>query len=221
MPKTAFDSVNEKFFRSRSASISSDEDKAKNLGEEPSNGDKPVKSDQTPYFVDESEGSETGEVSEGGDSIMLNLGPRSGGTGLDVAQDDTPTDDHVPFQVDPLPVILGFVPINRPAVKPKKDLNEEMPDSGPEMSEHETNNKSKEEAFRVFSQTYSTPPAVLADLNHKDLKSQARYFFYDRSIHDLDLSKHIACTECLQEGHLAIICPTKEVRNAWVKYEGY
>lgn len=190
---TAFESVNGKYWRSRSASASSDglqghtEAKGDPSGDGRTDGDR-VKADQRPYFIDDSEGSETGEVSEGGDSIMLNLGPGNDEAGPDKAGDDTPPAGADPFRIDTQPD-PGFVSANGST----------------------GSIRSKEDAFRVLSEKYSTPPSILADLNRKDLEVQARHFFYNRSIHDIDLQQPIACTECLQEGHLALVCPTKEV----------
>lgn len=193
---TAFESVNGKYWRSRSASVSSEDSHGHTEAKrDPSedgrtDGDR-VKAVQRPYFIDDSEGSETGEVSEGGDSIMLNLGPGNDEAGVDKAGDDTPPAGADPFRIDTQPD-PGFVSANGSA------------------GDHSVI-RSKEDAFRVLSEKYSTPPSILADLNRKDLEIQARHFFYNRSIHDIDLSQPIACTECLQEGHLAIVCPTKEV----------
>lgn len=71
---------------------------------------------------------------------------------------------------------------------------------------------SKEEALRRFSQKYPTYPMTLVDLDRHDFEIQAKYLFYDRDINDINLSLPIGCTECLREGHLAEVCPCKEVR---------
>jgi protein AIR1/2 len=210
--KTTFDAVNDKYFRSRSASVSSEEEKdheADGGDGERSTAFKRLKTDDKPYFVDESEGSGTGEISEGGDSIMLNMQ-----RGLEGGQND---DDYLPFLIDPQPAATVVTPINRPECEPAMDMNGRKRNSETRVQAHVSRQMPKEEAFRVFSQKYPTPPMVLADLNLKDLQSQARHFHYDRIIHDLDLSRPIACTECLQEGHLSIVCPTKEVRKCLVE----
>ena len=72
---------------------------------------------------------------------------------------------------------------------------------------------SKEEAFRHFAQKYPTNPETLADLNREDMESQAKYIFYDREINDINLQLPVTCTECMREGHLAEVCPYKEVRS--------
>ncbi|KAJ5081267.1 hypothetical protein N7456_013505 [Penicillium angulare] len=77
--------------------------------------------------------------------------------------------------------------------------------------------ESKEEAFRQFTQKYPSPPASLVDLNQEDMDIQARHIYWDRDVNDIDLQLPIGCTECLQHGHLAAVCPTKECVhcNAW------
>lgn len=70
---------------------------------------------------------------------------------------------------------------------------------------------SKEESHRLFSQKYSVTPTILADLDRNDMEIQARCLFYDRDINDINLQLPVSCTECLKEGHLAAVCPSKEV----------
>lgn len=196
--KSAFDTVNDKYFRSRSASTSD--------GEAPSKDDvsatKPSpKADQEPktYFVDDSDASDSGEVSEGDDSMMLNIGQQSNGHGLDGAQDDVDLSTS-PFIVDTLP----STQLNQPDTQ----------ETGSVLSESSITQlppRSKAEAFAEFAASYTTSPAILADLKVKDLEIQARFFFYNSNINEIDLTRPISCTECLQEGHLASVCPTKEV----------
>jgi protein AIR1/2 len=69
----------------------------------------------------------------------------------------------------------------------------------------------KGDAFARFAQKYPAPPLILADLDREDLETQARTMFYDRDINDVNLQLPITCIECLREGHLAEVCPTKEV----------
>lgn len=70
---------------------------------------------------------------------------------------------------------------------------------------------SKEEAFRQFSRKYPTAPTSLIDLNQHDLELQAKYVHFDKNIHDLDLRLPVSCIECQREGHMADVCPFKEV----------
>ncbi|KAL2861450.1 hypothetical protein BJX68DRAFT_5219 [Aspergillus pseudodeflectus] len=79
----------------------------------------------------------------------------------------------------------------------------------------------KEDAFARFSQKYPAAPLILADLDREDLETQARTMFYDRDINDVNLQLPITCIECLREGHLAEVCPTKECVHcgAWNKHQ--
>lgn len=70
---------------------------------------------------------------------------------------------------------------------------------------------SKEEAFRLFSIKYPNAPVALVDLSQTDLEILAKYVYFDRNIHDLDLKLPISCLECQNEGHIADVCPAKEV----------
>jgi hypothetical protein len=69
----------------------------------------------------------------------------------------------------------------------------------------------KEEAFRLFSSKYPNAPTALVDLSQEDLEILAKYVYFDRNIHDIDLKLPISCIECHSEGHLADVCPAKEV----------
>lgn len=210
---SGFDEVNGKYWRSRSASVSASDDEEdagvllremseKSDSEEGQVTDvSPVPNGQDRY-LDDSDDSDSGEVSEGGDStIMLNVGSRNGHTVLDETNDATPSE--VLFQSDPHPA-----PVNGANEQIVSDL---------QAAGESSLKQSKEDAFRSFSRKYATPPSILADLDSKDLEVQARHFFYNRSIHDIDLTLPIACTECLQEGHLAEVCPSKEVRFSYVR----
>lgn len=201
--KSAFDAVNDKFFRSRSASMSEEEAPSK----DDTGTIKPspkVDPEQKTYFVDDSDASDSGEISEGDDSMMLNIGQQSNGHGLDGAQDDVVDLSTPPFVVDPLP----STQLNQPDTQ----------ETGSVLSEPSITQlppQSKAEAFAEFAATYISSPAILADLKVKDLEIQARFFFYNSNINELDLTRPISCTECLQEGHLSAICPTKEVSHPY------
>ncbi|KAL2857928.1 hypothetical protein BJY01DRAFT_242006 [Aspergillus pseudoustus] len=84
-----------------------------------------------------------------------------------------------------------------------------------------TGGTAKEDAFARFAQKYPAAPLILADLELEDLEIQARAIFYDRDINDIDLQLPITCIECLREGHLAEVCPTKECVHcgAWNKHQ--
>ncbi|EEA24153.1 hypothetical protein EYB25_004714 [Talaromyces marneffei] len=210
--KSAFDAVNDKFFRSRSASTSD--------GEAPSKDDvgatkpSPKANNEKPktYFVDDSDGSDSGELSEGDDSMMLNIGQQSNDHGMDGAQDDVVLSTP-PFIVDATPN-LRSTQLDQPDTQETGSIFSE-----PSITQLPP--QSKAEAFAEFAADYTTSPAILADLKVKDREIQARFFFYNSNINELDLTRPISCTECLQEGHLAAICPTKECENcgAWNLHE--
>ncbi|KAJ5638049.1 hypothetical protein N7490_007928 [Penicillium lividum] len=80
-----------------------------------------------------------------------------------------------------------------------------------------TSSESKEEAFQRYAKKYPTTPATLVDLNQEDMEIQAKFIYWDRNINDIDLQLPVGCTECLQNGHLSEVCPTKECSHcqAW------
>lgn len=179
--KSSFDAVNDKYFRSRSASESED-DAQESHSPNNSNGHQDEDDQSKTYFVYDSEGSESGEVSEGGDSVMLNIGPQ------DV--ENHPLGDSKAGEL-----ANGSALAKDGGHTPKDSLS----------------SRSKAAALAEFASKYKVAPAVLADLKHMDLQIQARYFFIGRNINDIDLSMPISCTECLEKGHLALVCPSKEV----------
>ncbi|KAF4156674.1 hypothetical protein CNMCM6069_006446 [Aspergillus lentulus] len=173
-----FKAVNDKFWRSRSASVSSD------------GGDQDVtlvdnEGDMEEGELDEETSAESSDMDQSGDSddsvsldseaddsILLNIGDQNDQT------------DGLSAEVNP-------VSVNGTAAGDRSTI-------------------SKEESHRLFSQKYSVAPTILADLDRNDMEVQARCLFYDREINDINLQLPISCTECLKEGHLAAVCPTKE-----------
>ncbi|OAX85052.1 hypothetical protein ACJ72_00582 [Emergomyces africanus] len=79
----------------------------------------------------------------------------------------------------------------------------------------------KAEAIRSFRAKYNSDPTTLADLTRNDLETQARYIFFDLAPDNLDLSLPVRCIDCMKEGHLADICPSKECEHcgAWAVHE--
>ncbi|EED17840.1 zinc knuckle domain protein [Talaromyces stipitatus ATCC 10500] len=210
--KSAFNAVNDKYFRSRSASIS-DGEAANKCDTRANENSTEAEEEPKTYFVDDSDASDSEDVSEGDDSMMLNIKQRSNGHGLDGAQDDVINLSTPPFVVDISPNLHP----------PQLDQQETQEDSSfiSEPSITQLPPQSKAEAFSEFAASYKTSPAILADLKVKDLEIQARFFFYNSNINELDLTRPISCTECLQEGHLAAVCPSKECENcgAWNLHE--
>lgn len=214
--KSAFDAVNDKYFRSRSASASAEEEHEDNDVNEETKpiGHNPNAREETKtYFVDDSDNSESGEVSEGGDSMMLNIGQQGDRHGLNGSPDDGVGASTFPFILDTSPN-LNSVPLHVSTDLDQQRGRSDIEENGSVLSDPSVTQlppQSKDEAFAEFAAIYTTSPAILADLKVKDLEIQARFFFYNSSIHELDLTKPISCTECLQEGHLAFVCPSKEV----------
>ncbi|GAD99744.1 zinc knuckle domain protein [Paecilomyces variotii No. 5] len=198
---SGFDEVN-KIWRSRSASVSTVEDEEEDEGKETTSSHnqdskvdstdvelkdtKTASSGQGPYFV-HSDDSESGEVSEGDDSIMVNVGARPGNT--------MESQGH-----------MGRVNGTVTAHAHHGSITTNGTGENEKSTPH-----SKEDSFRSFSTKYPTPPSTLGDLVHVDLQTQVKYLFYGRDEGDLDLTLPVTCTECFQEGHLAEVCPSKEV----------
>lgn len=195
-PTSQFDSVNDKFWRSRSESVSSQ-------GENEPEASKPAQVDGIEEGeVNEEEASDESSQmqlsgdsddseslgSEADDSILLNIGSRNGQS-LGQDQDGliTPDGDD-DYDPEALPV-----------------------SNGTSTNGQTSTNQSKEDALLRFSKKYPTAPSTLADLDREDMDIQAKYRFYDRDVNAIDLQLPIACTECLLEGHLADVCPSREV----------
>ncbi|EAL89465.1 zinc knuckle domain protein [Aspergillus fumigatus Af293] len=184
-----FKAVNDKFWRSRSASVSSD------------GGDQDVtlvenEGDMEEGELDEETSAESSDMDQSGDSddsvsldseaddsILLNIGDQNDQT------------DGLSAEVKPVSV-NGLAASDRSTI-------------------------SKEESHRLFSQKYSVTPTILADLDRNDMEIQARCLFYDRDINDINLQLPVSCTECLKEGHLAAVCPSKECVHcgAWNQHQ--
>ncbi|KAJ9387548.1 hypothetical protein DTO063F5_3112 [Paecilomyces variotii] len=221
---SGFDEVNKKFWGTRSASVSTAEEEGEDVTSsqnkdskaDPAEGQpkdtSTAPSGQGPYFV-HSDDSESGEISEGDDSIMVNVGTRPENTMEAQRQDGGVSSKENPF----------------PTATHKGGVNGTVNGHG-QYSSATTNGSSaneasklhsKEDSFRSFSSRYPTPPSTLADLAHEDLQTQVKYVFYGRDENDLDLTLPVTCTECFQEGHLAEVCPSKECQHcgAWNQHE--
>ncbi|OJJ74629.1 hypothetical protein ASPBRDRAFT_27643 [Aspergillus brasiliensis CBS 101740] len=205
-PTSQFDTVNDQFWRSRSESVSSHGDpetEASKPGQldgieegEVNEEEDSDESSQMQLSGDSDDSESLG--SEADDSILLNIGSRNGQS-LGQDQDGliTPDGDD-DYDPEALPVSNGTSINGQPAA-----------------------NQSKEDALLRFSKKYPTPPSTLADLDREDMDIQAKYRFYDRDINAIDLQLPIACTECLLEGHLAEVCPSRECIHcgAWNQHQ--
>lgn len=136
--------------------------------------------------------------SEADDSIMLNIGSRGHGRSQNDAisiSDDGEADDYDP---EALTISQSAGPV---------DIFDNQ-NGTPNGSAAD----SKEGALLRCAQKYPNAPSTLADLCQEDMELQAKIVFYDRHINDINLQLPIVCMECLREGHLTEVCPTKEVR---------
>ena len=184
-----FNAVNGTYWRTRSASASSGaSDPPANIAEK----DKAEQSSELEEGEVDSRSESDGSVSsnaEADDSILLNLGAKN-------ANDSTPAEallaDNSRMNGNANGQTNGIA--KAPLVKS---------DSGSAVS--------KEDAFQRFSCKYPTAPTTLVDLNQEDFETQARYVHWALDINDIDLQLPVVCIECSGLGHLAEVCPTKEV----------
>ncbi|CAG8131454.1 unnamed protein product [Penicillium olsonii] len=189
---TQFAAVNDKYWRSRSESVSSVSDGA---GEPDA---KKAKSSTQPAEEDEleegeidskSESDDTSLDSEADDSILLNIGEKESGVG-GVEDYDPATLAH-------------------------------QHSSNAATTMNGGSSHGKEDAFRQFARKYPTAPTSLIDLSQQDLEIQAKFIHFGTNIHDLDLKLPVSCIECQKEGHLADICPLKECTHcgSWNQHQ--
>jgi hypothetical protein len=178
-----FDAVNDKYWRSRSDSASSANSEARARKKSRTQEDLEEGEIDSKSESDDSDSLD----SEADDSILLNIGSKENGM--------NDGEDYDPERLMPENGIQN----GTTAVSTSNGVGTE------------SGSQSKEEAFRLFALKYPTAPTSLVDLNKNDLETQSRYVYYDRNIHDLDLKLPISCIECQTEGHMADICPTKEV----------
>ncbi|CEO59995.1 hypothetical protein PMG11_04639 [Penicillium brasilianum] len=156
-----FKAVNGTYWRSRSASVSSEDEDGSEEGEVNSGSD-----------------SDDSELdSEADDSLMLNIGTKADGA-----------DDYDPESL----------------------LKENGTNGQPHTGAGAVQTESKEEAFKRFSEKYPTAPVSLLDLQQDDMDIQAKFVYWDRDVNAIDLQLPVGCIECLHQGHMAEVCPTKE-----------
>ncbi|PGH20744.1 hypothetical protein AJ80_03504 [Polytolypa hystricis UAMH7299] len=228
-----FNAINGKYWRSRSASVSSAEDNEQAIGKLNQNnetngmdktGDVPgmVLSGNTQYTTNFSDDSESGEVSEGDDDIVLNLSSQAKRAEPPVIEIQ---DDEDPAQLPP----QGQRMLSKENRTAHRDMNGSQ-NAGNTVADAiciDDDSPScwtegpKGAAMQSFRSKYPTDPLTLGDLSSKDLDIQVKYIFYNMATKDLDLSLPIRCTECMKEGHFADICPTKECEHcgAWDIHE--
>lgn len=184
-----FEAVNGAYWRSNSASASSSDGHGDSKGNEENDTEEgEVHEDETADVppMDTSGESDDSESldSKADESIMLNIGSRpSEGANGQVAMDED--DDYDPESHQVLDISFDSGPQNGGAIE-----------------------STKEGAIRNFSLRYPTAPAVMLDLVGEDKDIQSRFWYWKRIE---DVQAPVCCTECLQEGHIAQVCPSKEV----------
>ncbi|KAL5046878.1 hypothetical protein BDW71DRAFT_181333, partial [Aspergillus fruticulosus] len=218
-----FEAVNGMYWRSRSSSASPGREQ-RNKAEEGKSETAAIGYNDVQMEVDvngtheisvDSQSDDSGSLdSEADDSIMLNIGSR----GRDRSQHDVIhiSDDDSESEGD------GYDPESLSVSQTPVTVNILDGSSGDGADVGSAaNSESKESALLRFAQKYPTTPSILADLDREDMELQARVMFYNRDINDINLQLPITCMECLQEGHLAEVCPTRECVHcgAWNRHQ--
>jgi protein AIR1/2 len=184
-----FKAVNGTYWRSRSGSASSAGSITAKKEDGQSKEDSASEEGEI-NSVSDSDDSESLD-SEADDSIMLNIGTKH----------EQAADEYDPESLD---LSQGLANGHTNGTSKAKGADSLL-DINPSAAQ------SKEEAFQHFSRKYSTAPVTLVDLNKTDLEKQAMFLYWDRDIHTLDLQLPVGCIECFRQGHMAEVCPTKEV----------
>lgn len=147
---------------------------------------------------DDSDSDSDDVMSEGGDEVLLNF-----------AASENPR--------PPRPLELGELteskqPVSQQSQNQNQNQNENENDNQSQIpSNNASTNDQRLQSLNHYRSIYPTPPSTLVDLSRQHLEIQAKYFHYHTALADLDLSLPIRCTECTKEGHLAQVCPMKEV----------
>ena len=198
----SFEEVNSTYWRRRSASMSGSDHHHRLRGERPKSQEYNDAQARLPIVIDSSSGSEAGEITEGEDEMVLNM------DAVGQAGEAAGTTYHAELAEDK-GAHGGQNEKNLESASQKS-----LATNGTEAPHDIMSAQSlKEAAIRAFNDKYRVDPQTLADLHREDLELQAKYIFYNVTIDMLDLRRPITCTECLKEGHLADVCPNKEVRN--------
>jgi len=230
---TSFEIIEGKYWRSRSGSASTTGSRDPNTlirGESWNKRDDlqdisldMMTKDQIHYAAKFSDDFGSGGVSEGDDAIVLNLGlPTQPGVLEDTSRESITTSHEDPLRsasdssngLQSLQVIANG---SNDSTQINPDSQGADPGSGKHMLTRDLPppwpEGSKGVAFQSFALKYDPNPVTLADLSPEDLELQVKYFFYDLSSKDLNLCLPVRCIDCMKEGHLAEICPGKEVRS--------
>lgn len=182
-----FKIVNGTYWRSRSASVSSGASEVQGKNEAEKEG-----SEREEGEVDSRSDSPVSANSAADNSILLNIGSKKNAPADDYGPESL-TMDHTHTNGHTNGLANGIIDASREGAQA-----------------HPT--ESKEQAFQRFHQKYPTAPVALVDLNQTDFETVARYLHWDRHISEIDLQLPVGCIECHGLGHLADVCPTKEVQ---------
>ena len=188
----SFEAVNGRFWRGSSASADSADHAVDGEGGQRQSEGETAHNPQV--ISDSSDGWDPAEA-EGDESIVLNMGAVDTTKAFNAASAGQSGQD---IDVD--------MPSGANGMRPEASFSQVL--TPEELSRHR---EKKEAAARQFNSRYTAHPQILADLHRGDLETQAKYIFYTTNLEELDLLLPIKCTDCLKEGHLAEICPEKEV----------
>lgn len=192
-----FEAVNGAYWRSRSDSASTGNGEKKDGDEDMEEGEVHENGTAGAAPIDSDSDDSESLDSRADDSIMLNIGSRSAGKQNGQVGTDDDDDDYDP-ETHPIldqPIANG---------RSSEIRNETAPES------------SKEEAFHNFTQLYPTAPALMSSLVLKDMEIQDRYMYWTGP--EGDIYSPVVCTECLRKGHIARVCPSKEVSFSRLTY---
>lgn len=192
-----FEAVNGAYWRSRSDSASTGNGEKKDGDEDMEEGEVHENGTAGAAPIDSDSDDSESLDSRADDSIMLNIGSRPAGKQNGQVGTDDDDDDYDP-ETHPI--------LDQPIANGSSSgiQNESAPES------------SKEEAFHNFTQLYPTAPALMSSLVPKDMEIQDRFMYWTGP--EGDIYSSVVCTECLQKGHIARVCPSKEVSSSGFTY---
>ncbi|KAI1971032.1 hypothetical protein LOZ53_006062 [Ophidiomyces ophidiicola] len=200
----SFDTVNGAFWRSRSASVSDPgnanmvESKPRGLGIQISNGI----SDNQSHPIVVSDDSELETDADADNAILLNLSSSNQN-----ASDINDTTQELRIKGASEPFANGLDDRREhDAVLDHQQTSLEAAAIHPQSS------NAKVEAVETFHSRYPSAPYILGDLSNEDRDIQLHFIYYNANPEDVNLNLPIRCTDCMAEGHLAEVCPYKEVR---------
>ncbi|KAI5307933.1 hypothetical protein KEM55_007016, partial [Ascosphaera atra] len=227
----AFDTVNDMYWRARSASVSSQEQN--HQGVESAQSHDPVKdADKEQGAVDHAGKADDDDLEMG--EIRSPSSPRPTtqpqendiyyGGDSDESGDEEPSELILNFSGDEehkqrIEDLHNARRSNRSSPVREPDVEVITAQELPSIASDSEAKKAA--AMHKLQSVYPVAPAILADLTRKDLLCQAKYLFYHMDINELDLRLPIRCIDCFEEGHLSLVCPNKacEHCHAWEAHD--